>query len=138
MTPRRNDKPTIATEADEKVRIPVIEEHLVYDAERLVTGRVDVQLGTEEQTVTVPVPTLHIRYVEQRIPADRIIDADPGIRQEGNRTIIPVIEEEIVVTKRLRLVEEIHLVKTEEREEKEQDVVLRKRTVEVRRTDAQE
>ena len=44
-----------------------------------------------------------------RVPIDREVDAVPSIRTEGDVTIIPVVEERIVVRCQLVLREEVHV-----------------------------
>lgn len=55
-------------------------------------------------------------YTEQagveRVPVNRLVDNEPQTRQEGDVTIIPVVEEVLVVEKRLLLKEEIHIRRT--------------------------
>lgn len=48
----------------------------------------------------------------ERVPIDEVVDEAPGVRQEGNVTIIPVVEEFLVVQKKLRVKEEIRVTKT--------------------------
>ncbi len=47
----------------------------------------------------------------ERIPVNRILDAPVEVRQEGDTTIIPVIEEVITVQKRLLLREEVRITR---------------------------
>ena len=69
-----------------------------------------------------------------RVPVNREIDAAPSIRTDGDVTIIPVVEEVVVIEKRLVLVEEIHLRRTKTREEVTVPVKLRKQRATVERT----
>ncbi len=70
----------------------------------------------------------------ERIPIGRVVDEVPPVRQEGDVTILPVVEEEIVVVRRLVLKEEVHLrcVRTTERHV--ETVSLREQVVTVTRT----
>ena len=90
--------------------IPVIEEHLYIDKQLVETGKVHItkKVLTENYNVDVPVFTEEI--LVERKPVDRYIEGEaPGIRQDGDITIIPVYKE--VMVKRLLLVEEIHVTK---------------------------
>ena len=40
---------------------------------------------------------------------NRYVDEAPAVRYEGDTMIVPVLREEMVVTKRLLLVEELHV-----------------------------
>ena len=61
-----------------------------------------------------------------RIPIGRQIDAQPPVRQEGDTTILPVVEETIVVERRLILKEEIHIQRLHVSERHQEAVILRK------------
>lgn len=93
---------------DEAV-LPLAEERLVVGKARVLTGRVRLRVETEtvEEAVTA---TLGGERVEvTRVPVDREVDAVPELRVEGDVTIVPVVEEVLVVERRLVLREEVHL-----------------------------
>jgi stress response protein YsnF len=72
-----------------------------------------------------------------RVPVNRTLDpgeAAPTIRSEGNVTIIPVLEEVVVVEKRLVLKEELHILRETATEEVEVPVTLRKQRADIQRT----
>lgn len=50
-----------------------------------------------------------------RVPVNRPVEVAPAPRQDGDTLIIPILEEELVVTKRLVLREELHVRKKTER-----------------------
>lgn len=96
--------------------IPVVEERLVVGRNTVETGRVRVSLSTEtvEQVVR---ETLRGRRAEvERVPLDQEVREAPRTREEDGQIIIPVVEEVLVIEKRLVLKEEIRLrfVETEE------------------------
>jgi len=68
--------------------------------------------------------------------ADRQIDTAPDIRNDGDTTIIPVVEERLVVEKRLFLREEIHVHRRRVVTQFRQNVTLRSQDVVVERRDA--
>jgi uncharacterized protein (TIGR02271 family) len=89
--------------------IPVAEEALHLDKRLVETGRVRVSLSTavEEEMLR---ETLRTRRAEvERRPVGETVTEIPCVRQEGNLVVIPVVEEILVVEKRLVLKEEIHL-----------------------------
>ena len=64
-----------------------------------------------------------------RVPVDRVIvegDPVPTVRTEAGVTVIPILEEILVVEKRLVLKEEVHIRRTTSDEEVEVPVTLRK------------
>ena len=91
--------------------------HTVTDAiEEL--ARADVQRETVDVT---------------RVPIDRIVETAPEIRTEGDVTIVPVLEEVLVVEKRLVVKEELHIRRRVESEAVEVPVSLRKQRAIVER-----
>ncbi|WP_426232253.1 DUF2382 domain-containing protein [Pararhizobium sp. DWP3-4] len=69
------------------------------------------------------------------MPVGREIALVPQSRVEGDTTIIPVVEEIVVVEKRLVLVEEIRIRQITTTEEVSIPVTLRKQTAIVERID---
>jgi stress response protein YsnF len=60
----------------------------------------------------------------------------PPVRKKGGTVIVPVVEEELIVTKRLVLKEEIHLIKHSTKDRLVKEVELERERAEVRRLDA--
>ena len=75
----------------------------------MVTGRVRVQTRTEARDHLVEADLSEEHVEVTRVPMDRVVDAAPSIRTEGDVTIIPVLEEVAVVEMRLVLREELHI-----------------------------
>jgi stress response protein YsnF len=122
---------------DERLILPLAEEHAVVSKEMVVTGRVKVQAVTDEIAHSIREDLAGEKISIERVRHDRTIepgDAVPQQRIEGDVTIIPVLEEILVVEKRLVLREEIHLTRTPTNEHIEQPVILRKQRVVVDRT----
>jgi uncharacterized protein (TIGR02271 family) len=119
-------------------RIALVEEEARIDKREVVTGRVRIRTRVEEAEETVR-GTLDEEVVEvERVPIDRIVDAAPAVRQDGDVTIIPVMEEVLVVEKRLVLKEELHVRRRRTQESVEVPVTLRRERVEVERLPADE
>ena len=114
--------------------------------ERLSVAKVEVDQGgylvvkrvqTREQHVD---EVLHSEHVEiERRPMNTAIpeDAIPGIREEGDTLIVPVIEEVLVTVKRLVLVEEVRIKRTQQAHRNPQSFTLRKESIEVERLAAE-
>lgn len=119
-------------------RIALVEEEARIDKREVVTGRVRIRTRVEEAEETVR-GTLDEEVVEvERVHVDRIVDAAPAVRQDGDVTIIPVMEEVLVVEKRLVLKEELHVRRRRTQESVEVPVTLRRERVEVERLPADE
>jgi len=109
--------------------IPVFEEEVVVDKHSVVTGRVRVRTITESVD-DVAHATLERQNIEvRRVPIDQIVDTPPSVRTEGDVTIVPVLEEVLVVEKRLLLKEEIHIHRHTDSEVIEEPATRRKQRV---------
>ena len=113
---------------EEKV-VPVIEETAVVYKERVVTDRVRLhkRVQTTQELLDIPVQTESLEV--ERVAVGRWIEAPAGIRQEGDTTIYPVVEEVLVVEKRLRLVEEVRVTRRRDTRQVREEVSLRREEV---------
>ncbi len=75
------------------------------------------------------------RVVVERVPIGQIVEAMPPVRQEDDVTIVPVVEEIVVVERRLFLKEEVRLQRVRTTERFVETVRLREQMVEITRTD---
>jgi stress response protein YsnF len=108
------------------------------DKRMVTTGKLRVRTIVDVETELAKA-TLDGETVEvTRIPIDRIVDQAPGIRVEDNVTIIPVLEEVLIVEKRLVLKEEVHIRKLATTEDVEIPVELRKQHAVIERLPADE
>jgi uncharacterized protein (TIGR02271 family) len=117
--------------------IPVIEEELVATKRIVKTGSVRVQKHVDKRMENVTMPLIRQTVEVKRVPVNREIESMPETRTIGATTIIPVVEEEIVVTKRMILKEEIHLTRHHSSEITTKQVQLGKERAEVLRVDAE-
>ncbi|MES3025857.1 MAG: YsnF/AvaK domain-containing protein [Pseudomonadota bacterium] len=94
------------------VTVPVHQEQLHVGTRVVDTGRgVRVQKKISEQPHAIDQTLLHDELEVTRVAVDRIValsDA-PAPRHEGDTYIVPVLEEILVVEKRLRIKEELHI-----------------------------
>lgn len=73
--------------------------------------------------------------VIERLPINALVEGEaPQVREEDGVVIIPVLEEVLVIEKRLLLREEVRLSKRVTSSNVPQTVVLRQETVEIERT----
>ena len=127
------DKPEDSTE---NISVPVIEEELEVGKRRVEGDRVSVRTVARERTELVEQPLESMEVEIERIAIDREIDTAPDIRNDGDTMIIPVVEERLVVEKRLFLREEIHVRQRRVVTQFRQNVTLRSQEVVVERRDA--
>jgi uncharacterized protein (TIGR02271 family) len=88
-------------------RLPIVEEALRVAKRRRITGRVRVAVTTAE--VPEAIATVRrSRLVEiERVRVDREVEAAPPVRQEGDMVVVPVLEERLVLVRRLVVTEEV-------------------------------
>jgi len=120
----------------EQIRVPVIEEELEVGKRRVESARVSVRTVPRERDELVEQPLESMEVEIERIAIDRQIDTAPEIRNDGETLIIPVVEERLVVEKRLFLREEIHVHRRRTVTQFRQNVTLRSQEVIVERRDA--
>lgn len=125
---------------DERVheeRIPLVEEEVQIGKRVVSRGKVRIRTVTETSHEMARA-TLRGEEVDvQRVPVDRVVDAVPEIRNEGDLVIVPVVEEVLVVEKRLVLKEELHIRRRATVEEVEQAVELRRQRAVVERVEGE-
>lgn len=118
-------------------RIPVIEEQLQLGKRIIETGRVLIQKSVTEREETVTMPLNRDEVNVERVLVNRYVDTPPPVRYEGDTMIIPVLEEVVVVEKRLMLIEELHVTKRQTQTIDTQQVTLRKEAVTITRQPGQ-
>ena len=117
--------------------IPLVEETARIDKREVQTGRVQVHtvVETSEQMVREALASRNVKVT--RVPVDQLVTTVPEIRTENGVTIVPVLQEVLVVEKRLILKEEVHIEQELSHEAVEVPVSLRKQRAVVERFDAQ-
>src|SRR5215217_2223828 len=118
---------------DEDV-VPVMEEELRVDKRDVVTGKIQVRTIVESFD-KIARATLEGEQIEvTRVPIGKELQMVPEQRTEGDVLIIPVVEEMLVVEKRLVLKEELHIRRRTTQEHVEVPVTLRKQRAVVEHT----
>lgn len=105
--------------------LPLVEESLVVGKREVITGRVQVRTIVTEEPAEVHVSLMRGQVEIERLAIGEEVLAVPPVREEGDTTIVPVVREEIVVTKRLILVEEIRMRRVTTVEDHVETVVLK-------------
>ena len=122
-------------EARVEHRIPLLEETLRVDRHEVETGRVRVRVLVDEQGHHFSEALDRSTVEVVRVPIHCEIDFMPEPRVEGEYTIIPVVEEVLVVRRQLVLVEEVRIRRVIATEVVDQTVVARKMRAVVERDD---
>ena len=132
MTNRETAKNDAQT-GGEKLVIPVIAEEIAVGKKVVEGGKVRISKRISEHEELVDVPLFREEVRVERVPMNLFVEAAPAVRQEGDTMIIPVVEERIVIQKKLLLVEELRVRKEIVEHHQPQTVNVRKEEVEIKR-----
>jgi len=119
------------------VVVPVVAEEVEVGRRRVETGRVRVHKTVRTTEKVVDEPIVREEVEVERVPINRVIDAPVGPRQEGDTLIVPLLEEVLVVEKRLMLKEEVRITRRRVEQRSSQTVILRSEEATVERVDAE-
>jgi uncharacterized protein (TIGR02271 family) len=120
------DKAVEETKDNDQVVVPLHSEEVSVAKKRVVTGQVKVGTITRESEQLVE-ELLEREHVEvERTAIGRQVDKAPPVREDGDTLIIPVLEEIVVVERRLVLKEEIRVHRKREKQPYQERVVVRK------------
>jgi uncharacterized protein (TIGR02271 family) len=116
-----------------RVVVPVVEEQLLVGKRAVETGRVVVRKRVvEEQQAFEQALNKEEVHVE-RVTVERFVDGPVADRQEGDTLVLPVLEEVLVVEKRLMLREEVRITRRVRPVQQREEVTLRREEVEIER-----
>ena len=130
---------TRSTSTDrDTVVLPIIGELAKVGKVEVETGRIEVNKSVEQHVETIETPTTRERYVVERCWINQVVESgvQTAVRQEGDTTIFPILEEIVVVEKRLVLKEELRVTKVLTQSHSTQTVTLRTERADVTRHDA--
>jgi uncharacterized protein (TIGR02271 family) len=114
--------------------IPIVEEKATVGKEAVETGRVRVRTFVDEHLERIAQDLERDDVTIERVPIDQEVTAVPQVREEGDVLIVPLVEEVIVVEKRLVVREELRIHRNRKRERVEEAVRLRRMRAEVDRS----
>ncbi len=113
--------------------VPVITEELDVQKREVTTGGVRLTKHVQEREELVDEPGFSEEIEVEHVPINRTVSRVPSTRYEGDTMVIPLVEEELVVQKRLVLREEIRVTKYRREFRNPQRVTLRREEVDVER-----
>lgn len=118
---------------NEIASVPLATETACVTKRFRTAGRVRVKTSvvTQERTLTEELRGEEIEI--ERVPRNVPVETIPEVRVENGVTIIPLVAEQLVVEKRLVLVEELYLHRVETKETVEVPVELRTERAEIER-----
>ena len=118
---------------DEPIVIPVVEEQLHVGKRSVVTGtvRLDKHIGVYEEALDIP---LAVRSFDvERVVLNQPVEAAPPVRQEGDTTVYPLVEEQLILTKQLIVREELRVTRRDTERRDTRTISLQRETIEVTR-----
>lgn len=118
--------------AERKV-IPLVEERLRIGRRTIPTHRVTIETTVDEHVEEVNEPVFSDDAHVRTVPMNQIIDAPAEIREEGDELIVPLMEEVIVVEKKLMLREELRISRKRSERREKQSFTLRREEANVKR-----
>ena len=108
---------------------PVVEETLSVGKREVLTGQVRFRTEVTERMETVDVPLIRTEVSTRRVEVNQFVDAPPAVRYEGDTMIVSILEEVLVVEKRLRVKEEVYITQVQTEHHAPQTVTLRAETL---------
>ena len=113
--------------------VPVLVEELEVQKRVVETGTVRITTQVHEREALVDEPLWREDVEVTHVPIQRVVDAPLPIREEHGTLIVPILEEVLIVEKRLMLKEEIHIRRHRVEIRQPQQVTLRSEEVSVER-----
>ena len=97
--------------------VPLLAEDVSIVKQEVVTGHLTVSTVSHQHEHLVDELLMRESVEIERVPVGQIVERAPQVREEGDTLIIPVMEEVLVVERRLILKEEVRVrrIRTAER-----------------------
>lgn len=116
---------TVDTRATDGEVLPIVQEDAQISKHTVETGRVLLHMLVDRHEETVQDTLTRTDVDVSRVAIGRFVDLPPSVEERGGVTVVPIVEERLVVEKRLFLVEEVHLVRRTTLEPVSQSITLR-------------
>ena len=124
-----------ASREDATQVIPIVEERLIVGKQTVETGKVRLIKSVGEYQEQLNEPLAVRTFDVERVLFNQPVEEVPEVRHEGQTTVYPVVEEQLVLTKRLMLKEEVRVTLRETERVDTQVVTLRREHLTVERED---
>ena len=117
----------------ESIVVPLVDEHLEVRKQWVQSGEVIVRRSVQTSQQTIPVELLHEEVQVDRLPVNRPLAEGEQTQPwwDGEVMVVPVIEEEIVVSKRLVVREEVRISKRKVSRQEEVSDTIRSQQVHI-------
>ena len=105
--------------------IPLLAEEVEVTKETVETGRVQVARVTHQRERLIDELLNHQTAEVERVRIGQHVDTMPAVREEGDTIVIPIVEEVLVIERRLLLKEEVRVRRVHSMERHQESVTLR-------------
>ncbi len=116
------------------VAFPILEEQLTVGKRTIETGKVTLEKLVHEYEETLDVPLAVRSFDIERVVLNQPVDMAPPVRHEGDTTIYPLVEEQLILTTQLILKEELRVTRRDTERRDTRTVTLKRESMEVTRT----
>lgn len=118
---------------EQDLHLEILKEELEVQKQTKITGVIRLEKTVRTTEAAVEESLVKESISVERVPVNRYVDEAVSTRQEGDTTIIPIMEEIVIVTKQLVLKEEIRITRHREQASYHETVPLRAEEVEITR-----
>jgi uncharacterized protein (TIGR02271 family) len=107
------------------VVVPVVAEQLEVQKRKVEGGGVRIRKTVHEREEVVDEPLMREEVQVRRVPVNKVVDGPVPVRHVGDTMIVSLLEEVLVVEKKLMVKEELHITKEQVESYRPQRVTLR-------------
>lgn len=125
QAPQTANGTVAAQPAAEMIIVPVVTEELQVEKREVETGRVRIHKTVHERVETWDEPLVREEVQVERVPINQVVEGPIAVRHVGDTMIVPLLEEVLVVEKRLILKEELHITRRRLETRQPQSITLR-------------
>lgn len=127
--------PPLSTPARGEPEMQLLAEDVTVSRRSVAGDTVRVESVTRNRDHHIDETLFHRRVEVERIPIGLPVDAMPATREEGETTILSVVEEVIVIERRLILKEEVHIRRVHVSERHQETVRAQEQRIEITRVE---
>jgi uncharacterized protein (TIGR02271 family) len=120
---------------DGAVVVPVVAEQLEVQKRKVEGGGVRIRKTVREREEVVDEPLMREEVQVKRVPVNKVVDGPVPVRHVGDTMIVSLLEEVLVVEKKLMVKEELHIKKEQVESYRPQRVRLRSEEAVVERVE---
>ena len=123
---------------EEPITVPVYREEASVHKRVVDTGRVRIHTTVARHPARIDESLRCDEVQVSHVPVDRIVQPDqaPTTHYDGDTLVVPILEEVLVVERRLRIKEELRITRTQSEKRHLETVMLKAEQVSVERTGA--